>query len=137
MINPRRACAMVTVVVLCVYLSVCLSVCYRSSCFSVRLHLQPTILRGFSLDFDSWIFGKPSVQKLWREKPNMQMNCQPFSRTFRIDEAKELLVKDNWSIKCCFSATYWCKWPKGTEIDAATAKERRACERARCACVEL
>ena len=32
-INPRRACARVTVVVLCV---VCLSVCSRSSCFSVR-----------------------------------------------------------------------------------------------------
>ena len=39
-------------------------------------------------------------------------------------------MKDNWSIERCFSATYWCKWPKGTEIDAAT------CERARCACVE-
>ena len=36
-------------VYLCICLSVCLSVCYRSSCFSVRLYLQPTILRGFCL----------------------------------------------------------------------------------------
>ena len=34
----------------CVCVSVCLSVCYRSSCFSVHLYLQPTILRGLSLD---------------------------------------------------------------------------------------
>ena len=47
-INPRRACARVTVVALFVCLSVCLSVCYRSSCFSVRLYLKPTILRGLS-----------------------------------------------------------------------------------------
>ena len=32
LVNPRRACARVTVVVLCV----CVSVCSRSSCFSVR-----------------------------------------------------------------------------------------------------
>ena len=42
-INPRRACARVTVVA-------CLSVCYRSSCFSVRLYLKPTILTGLCLD---------------------------------------------------------------------------------------
>ena len=43
-LNPRRACARVTVVVVCV----CVCVCSSSSCFSVRLHLQPTILTGFS-----------------------------------------------------------------------------------------
>ena len=35
-INPRRACARFTVVVLCVCVCVCVSVCSRSSCFSVR-----------------------------------------------------------------------------------------------------
>ena len=34
--NPRRACARVTVVVLCVCQCVSVSVCSRSSCFSVR-----------------------------------------------------------------------------------------------------
>ena len=47
-VNPRRACARVTVVVACVCLSVCLSVCYRSSCFSVHLDMEPMILTGFS-----------------------------------------------------------------------------------------
>ena len=37
LVNPRRACAGVTVVVSCV----CLSVCYRSSCFSVSLVPRP------------------------------------------------------------------------------------------------
>ena len=46
-INPRRACARVTVVALCVYLSVC----YRSSCFSVRLKMEPTILTGLFYAF--------------------------------------------------------------------------------------
>ena len=36
LVNPRRACARVTVVVLCVCVSVCVSVCSRSGCFSVR-----------------------------------------------------------------------------------------------------
>ena len=39
---PQRACARVTVVVLCV------SVSSRSSCFRARLHLQTTIVAGFS-----------------------------------------------------------------------------------------
>ena len=55
MINPRRACARVTVVVLSVCvsvcLSVCLSVCSRSSCFSVRWNQQTTILTGLSSAF--------------------------------------------------------------------------------------
>ena len=43
-VNPRRACARVTVVVLCV--CVRLFVCSRSSCFSARLQLQPMIVAG-------------------------------------------------------------------------------------------
>ena len=57
---------------LCVCLSVCVFVCYRSSSYSVRFSLQPTAstalieARGFSKN--------PSVQKLWREKANMQIS---------------------------------------------------------------
>ena len=48
-VNPRRGLQyLVCVLGLCVCLSVRLSICYRSSYFSVRLYLQPTILRGFS-----------------------------------------------------------------------------------------
>ena len=42
--------------------------------------------RGFSK--------KPSVQKLWRQKTNMQLviaHCEPFSRTFWTNETQELL----------------------------------------------
>ena len=39
------------------------------------------------------------------KKPICRAHRQPLSRTFRIDEAQELLVKDNWSIESCFSAT--------------------------------
>ena len=35
-VNPRRACARVTVVDVCVCVCVSVSVCSRSSCFSVR-----------------------------------------------------------------------------------------------------
>ena len=77
LLNPRRACARVTVLVLCVcvYPCVCL--------FQVQL-LQRTFTpaindsRGFLAGF-SWILirgfsKKPSLQKLWREKANMQMS---------------------------------------------------------------
>ena len=49
-INPRRACARVTVVVLCVCVCVCVCVsfCYRSSGYSIRLYLQPATPMGFS-----------------------------------------------------------------------------------------
>ena len=40
LINPRRACARVT--------AVCVSVCSRSSCFSVRWNQQTTVLTGLS-----------------------------------------------------------------------------------------
>ena len=52
-IASRRACAWVTVVTLGAHargllrVSVCVSVCYRSSCFSVRLDMEPTILKAF------------------------------------------------------------------------------------------
>ena len=70
-INPRRACARVTVVALCVYLSVRLLLLQRP------LILAANDTQGFVLGF-SWInmsgiSKKPSVQELWREKANMQM----------------------------------------------------------------
>ena len=40
-------CSCLVCVCVCVYLSVC----YRSSCFSVRLKMEPTILTGFSYAF--------------------------------------------------------------------------------------
>ena len=53
-INPRRACARVTVVVLCVCVSVCLLPLQRS--FTFLLGFSRILIRGFSK--------KPSVQKL-------------------------------------------------------------------------
>ena len=38
--------------------------------------------RGFSK--------KPSVRKLWREKANMQINREPFSRSFGTNETQQL-----------------------------------------------
>ena len=72
-----------------------LSVCYRSSCFSVRLYLQPTILRGLSQAFLGKICVnfRTSVEKLWREKANMQMigaHRQPLSRSFGTNETQQL-----------------------------------------------
>ena len=71
-INPRRACAARVTLCVSVCLSVCVFVCYRSSSYSVRFSLQPTAstalieARGFSKN--------PSIQKLWREKANMQIS---------------------------------------------------------------
>ena len=80
MFNPRRTCARVTVVVVCV----CLSVCPSVTAASVRTWNQRyswvsswILTRGFSK--------KTSVQKLWREKANML-----FSHTFGINEGQNL-----------------------------------------------
>ena len=64
-----------------VCLSVCLSVCPSVTALAASVFVytcnqrySEVSLRLF-LDFDTWIFGKkPSVQKLWREKANMQMS---------------------------------------------------------------
>ena len=78
LINPRRACARVTVVVVCVCVCVCV-------CVSVSVYLSvPALaasasvedskqrysrvsLRPF-LDFDSWIFEKPFRSKVIARK---------------------------------------------------------------------
>ena len=61
---------------------VCVCVCSSSSCFSVRLYPQPTILTGFSWILTRGFSKEPSIRKLWREKS--------FSRTFRINEGQKL-----------------------------------------------
>ena len=68
LINPRRACARVTVVVL----SVCVSVPTLAASASVGTSKQRysrVSLRLF-LDYMCGVSKKPSVQKLWREKAN-------------------------------------------------------------------
>ena len=70
LINPRRACARVTVVVLCVCLSVCLSALAASASVETKQRYTRVSLRLF-LD---GVSKKPSVQKLWRGKANMQMS---------------------------------------------------------------
>ena len=68
-----------------VSLSVCVSVIYHSSCFSVRLHLQPKTLRvsRFFLEFDLYILEKASVKNVC-ENAIMQVgaHCEQFSCTF-------------------------------------------------------
>ena len=65
-VNPRRACARVTVLVLCVCVSVCLSVPGLAASAFVYIHKQrytQVSLRLF-LDFDSWIFEKTFRSKV-------------------------------------------------------------------------
>ena len=59
-INPRRACARVTVVVSCVCVSVCLSVTAlaASTCVHSGHKRYTRVSRRPFLDFDSWIFEK-------------------------------------------------------------------------------
>ena len=64
LINPRRACARVTVVVLCV--CVCVSVTALAASAPVYIHNQRysrVSLRRF-LDFDSWILEKTFRSKV-------------------------------------------------------------------------
>ena len=59
LVNPRRACARVTVVVLCV----CLSVPALAS-VETRNQRYPLVSLRLFLDFDSWIFEKNSRSKV-------------------------------------------------------------------------
>ena len=59
----------------CVCVCVCLSVCYHASEDIAWLYSKMN--RLFSV-LSSWLFKKPSVQKLWREKANILMSiCLP------------------------------------------------------------
>ena len=62
-INPRRACARVTVVILCVCLFVCLSVCLSVPALAASASVETSNQR-YPLDFDSWIFEKKSRSKV-------------------------------------------------------------------------
>ena len=87
LINPRRACA--ARVALCV----CLSVCYRSSSYSVRFSLQPTASTAF-LGFQLVDFRKSLPFKSYGEKKpicKLVSSREPFSRTFWTNETQELL----------------------------------------------
>ena len=69
-INPRRACARVTVVDVCVCVSVYLSVPALAASASVedsKQRYSRVSLRLF-LDFDSWIFEKPLRSKVIARK---------------------------------------------------------------------
>ena len=70
LINPRRACARVTVVDVCVCVSVYLSVPALAASASVedsKQRYSRVSLRLF-LDFDSWIFEKPLRSKVIARK---------------------------------------------------------------------
>ena len=67
LINPRRACARVTVVVLCVCLSVCLCVCVSVPALAASAFVyirKQRYTRVLFFDFDSWIFEKTFRSKV-------------------------------------------------------------------------
>ena len=67
-INPRHACAARVTVV-----SVCVFVCSRSSCFSIRFIDTHGFLLGFSWILIHGFSKKPSVQTLWRDIISMDV----------------------------------------------------------------
>ena len=74
LINPRRACARVTVVDVCVCVSVCVSVYLSVPALAASASVEDSkqrysrvSLRLF-LDFDSWIFEKPLRSKVIARK---------------------------------------------------------------------
>ena len=67
LVNPRRACARVTVVVLCVCVSVYLSVPALAAVEDSKQRYSQVSLRLF-LDFDSWMFEKPFRSKVIARK---------------------------------------------------------------------
>ena len=105
LVNPRRACARVTVVDVCVCVCVC-------QCVSVSVYLSvPALAASASvedskqrysrvslrlfLDFDSWIFEKPF--RYSAEKPICKLDRahrEPFSRTFRTSGLQERQLVD-------------------------------------------
>ena len=73
-VNPRRACARVTVVDVCVCVSVCVSVYLSVPALAASASVEDSkqrysrvSLRLF-LDFDSWIFEKPLRSKVIARK---------------------------------------------------------------------
>ena len=73
-INPRRACARVTVVDVCVCVCVCVSVCLSVPALAASASVEDSKQRysrvslRLLLDFDSWIFEKPFRSKVIARK---------------------------------------------------------------------
>ena len=91
---PRRACA--------AYLSVCVcvSVCYRSSSYSVRFNLQPTASAAL---YRRLIFEKAFRSKVYGVKK--QMSLELAASRFRAlsgPTKHSSYVKGNWWVECCF-----------------------------------
>ena len=75
----------------------------------------PLVSLRLFLDFYSWNFEKTSVQKLWREKANMQMtHRQPLSRSFGTNETQQL--REGQLVGS--EASYWCNRRETSEIQA-------------------
>ena len=62
----------------CVCICLCVSVCYHSSANIARFYTLNKVRRGFFLGFSRFLICgfsiNLSVQKLWREKANMQIS---------------------------------------------------------------
>ena len=68
---------------------------------------------------------KPSVEKLWREKADMQMSWQPLSRSFGTNETQQLREGQSGSNDAS-EASYWCKRRETSEIQAKAYSGRAA-----------
>ena len=103
-INPRRACARVTVVVLCVCLSVYPSVPALAASASVETSKQRysrVSLRLF-LDFDSWIFEKTFREKVMARKSQYANELELTVSRFRAvsgQTKRSSYVKGNWWVE--------------------------------------
>ena len=90
-VNPRHACARVTVVVacvclcVCVCLSVCVCVCLSVPALAASVSVETSKQWYSRVSFLGLMCGvskKPSIEKLWREKVNMQMSWSSPSAAF-------------------------------------------------------
>ena len=98
-VNHRRACARVTVVVLCVYLSVCYrSIAASALVYTCNQRYSQVSLRLF-LDFDSWISKKPSVQSQYAKELELTVSCVCALSGPTKDSN---CLKHNGSVECCF-----------------------------------
>ena len=101
LINPRRACARVTVLSF-VCVSVCPSVFALASAYTSNQLYTQVSLRPF-LDYDSWIFGKKLPFGGKSHYANELELSASRSRALSGPTKGSSHVKDNWSVGCCFS----------------------------------
>ena len=92
-INPRRACASVTVVVLCVCLSV--TALATSACVYGGYHRYTRVSCRLSLILTRGFLKHPNVLELWPRRANIMLifeaHLQPFSCIFGTSQAQNLL----------------------------------------------